>query len=135
MSGVQAEFIDTQDVQLTNVSDGVTYDQLENVRISRKHVTSFHQLTSDEVDKNFSLTDIMIEGDIIATSSELALLKTLSTMVNAQLPIRNYTVLFTDQSGTPTSYNGDGFLSIFDPVDSGEGALTWHFVLEMRAMA
>ena len=134
MSGVQAEFIDTQDVTLTNISDGVTYDQLENVRVSTRHVTSFHQLSDDTVDKNFSLADITIEGDIIATSSEFALLKTLNTMVNAQLPIRNYTVLFTDQSGTPTSYNGDGFLAVFEPVDSGDGAITWHFVLQMRAL-
>lgn len=134
MSGVQAEFIDTQDVTLTNISDGVTYDQLENVRVSTRHVTSFHQLSDDTVDKNFSLADVTIEGDIIATSSEFALLKTLSTMVNAQLPIRNYTVLFTDQSGTPTSYNGDGFLAVFEPVDSGDGSLTWHFVLQMRAL-
>lgn len=134
MSGIQDNFIDTQDVSLTNTTDGVTYTQLENVRIGRRHATSFHQLTDDTVDKNFSLADIIIEGDIIATSPQLALLKTLSTMVNAQLPIRNYTVMFVDQSGTPTTYTGSGFLAVFDPIDSGESAVTWHFILEMRAL-
>ncbi len=134
MSGVQANFVDTQDVSLTNISDGITYTQLENVRIAINHATSFHQLSDNTVDKNFSLADVTIEGDIIMTNPELALLKVLSTMVNAQLPIRNYTVLFTDQSGTLTSYNGDGFLAVFEPVDSGESALTWHFVLQMRAI-
>ncbi len=134
MSGVQEEFIDTQDVSLTNVSDGITYTQLENVRISIRHSPSMHQLTDDTVDKNFSLADAIIEGDIIATSQELGLLKTLSTMINAQLPIRSWQVVFFDQSGTVTGYVGDGFLAVFEPIDSGESSVTWHFVLQMRAL-
>lgn len=134
MSGLQEDFVDTQDVSITNVSDGITYTQLENVRISIRHAPSFHQLSDNTVDKNFSLADAIIEGDIIATSNELGLLKTLSTMVNAQLPIRSWQVVFFDQSGTVTGYVGDGFLAVFEPVDSGESAVTWHFVLQMRAL-
>ena len=135
MSGVQANFVDTQDVRLTNISDGISYTQLENVKISKKHVRTLHQLTDDTVDKNFSLTDAIIEGDIIMTQPEFALLKTLSTPVNAQLPIRNYTLLYTDQSGNPASFNGDGFLAVFETTDPGDGAVTWHFVLEMRSVS
>lgn len=134
MSGVQGDFIDTQDVALTNVSDGITYTQLENVRISKIHNKSFHQLSDDTVDKNFSLADAIIEGDIIATSQELGLLKTLSRMVNAQLPIRDWQVTYIDQSQVITGFVGEGFLAMFEPIDSGEGAVTWHFVLQMRSL-
>lgn len=135
MSGLQANFVDTQDVSLTNNDDAVTYNQLENVRVGIRHQTSYHQLTSDVVDKNFSLADIVIEGDIVATNPELALLKTLSTMVNAQLPSRNWTVTYVDQSGTTVTYTGLGYLSVFEPIDDGEGAVTWRFRLDMRTIA
>jgi hypothetical protein len=134
MSGIQDNFVDTQDVSLTNNTNAVTYTQLENVRVSKRHNKSFHQLTDNLVDKNFSLTDVTIEGDIVATNPELALLKTLSTMVNAQLPLRSWTVSYTDQSGTVVDFTGDGYLAVFDAIDNGESAVTWHFVLEMRSV-
>ena len=130
--GNRANYVDTQDVSLTVSVEGFTFTQVTNVRINREHNVTTHYLTDDTVERIANLEIPLIEGDVILTPPQTIFWNLLlETDSQGLLIVRNWTLTFTDQSGSEANYTlTSGKITQFYAIDSGLGASTHHFVIE-----
>lgn len=129
--GTKANFVDTQDVELRNVTDALIYRQVFNLYYDIDHAMDINYLRDSQVEKLFDLSNIAVEGDMLVTQPEIAALITLSTPVLDQLPRRQWRVTVTDQSNNSTQFNlSNAVLRSFRMVDPGAGLANWHFRIE-----
>lgn len=129
--GDESGFVDTQGLEVENVTDGLIYDQVLSVSpADADHNMNFHQLTNDTVDKTFSLTNAAFDVVMMVTQPELAALVNLAIPVQAQLAIKNWAVSITDQSNRTTILSGDAAMKEFKILDTGLGAVQLQIRLE-----
>lgn len=129
--GDESGFVDTQGLEVENVTDGLIYDQVLSVSpADADHNMNFHQLTNDTVDKTFSLTNAAFDVIMMVTQPELAALVNLAIPVQAQLAIKNWAVSITDQSNRTTILSGDAAMKEFKIIDTGLGAVQLQIRLE-----
>lgn len=120
--GVEANFVDTQGIQLENKTDGFIYQQSVVINaIDIFHAVKFHQLTNDNTEKLFSLTDAKITATMLVTIPEFAALFNLSLQTAAQSPQKEWRVTMTDQSANPATLEGFASISQFEVLDDGVG--------------
>ena len=86
--GSQANFVDTQQATLTNVTDSLTYIQITDQEINIDSTVTKHHLTDDTVDNVFDLYANYIQGNMWATTSEWAALVNLTVNVNGVRPTK-----------------------------------------------
>jgi len=129
--GVQANFIDTQDSILTNVSDSLTYSQLTDLILDIDSNVTKHQLTDDTIDNVFSLYMNSLQGNMWVTNPEWAALLALTVDVNGVRPSKVWTLTWTDQSNTVVSTAFNGQMKTLRVIDSGIGAIKLFFRLEL----
>ena len=129
--GAQANFVDTQDSILTNLTDALTYDQLTDLVLDIDSDVIKHQLTDDKIDNVFSLRMNSLQGNMWITNPEWAALLTLTIDVNGVRPLKEWTITWTDQSNiiVTTAFNAQ--MKTLRPIDSGIGALQLFFRLEL----
>jgi len=129
--GEQSGFVDTQGIEVENVTDGLIYEQVLSVTPANiDHSMNFHQLTNDAVEKTFALTNAAFDVVMMVTIPELPLLLNLTIPVVAQLPNRNWSVSLTDQSNRTTILSGDAIVKNIRILDTGLGSVQISFSLE-----
>ena len=137
--GSRINYVDTQDVSLEVGTENQIFTQVTNVRINREHNVTTHYLTDDTVERIANLEIPSIEGDVVLTTPQITIWNTLLTTtvhvedvtVGGLLPVRDWTLTFTDQDNNPASYVlTSGKVTQFYAIDSGLGAATHHFVIE-----
>lgn len=133
--GDRDEFIDTQGVALTNVTDNKEYIQSLTVTPVIAHGTDFNQLTNDTIDKLFSLTDPKFLVSMVATTTEFAQLLALTVPIAATLTSKTWKIDYTDAKNGKTTLTGIATISNMRPVDAGAGDVILEFVLDFTTMA
>jgi len=134
--GTEANFIDTQDVSVENVTDGNIYTQVLAVQpYELDHKVEINYLTNDAVEKLFSMTDAKVEVRLALTEPEYVALATLAIPVGATLPLKNWRVTFTSQSGNPATISGEASMANFKHLDTGLGLVEVVFRLEFMSGA
>ena len=129
--GDEAGFVDTQGLEVENVTDGLIYDQVLSVSPADvDHNMNFHQLTNDTVDKTFSLTNAAFDIVMMVTQPELGALLNLAVPVQAELATRVWAVSITDQSNRTTLLSGEAGMKEFKILDTGLGAVQLSIRLE-----
>lgn len=132
--GIPQNFVDTQDVSLTNVTDSLTYLQLTDVIPDITSTVTKHQLTDDTIDNVFSLRMNSIQGNMVLTTPQLAALVTLTVDVAGVRPLRIWTVAFTGAGGLSTSLVFEAQLKELRPIDDGSDSVRMFFRLEATAV-
>ena len=133
--GVPQNFVDTQDVSLENVSDGLIYPQLTDVNFTVDSNIEKNQLTDDRIDNVFSLRMISIEGNMVVTNPEWTALLALTVDVNGIRPVKIWQVSWTDATGTTVSTAFNGQMQTLQPIDSGLGSVTLFFRIQSDEVA
>jgi len=128
--GTQSTFIDTQDSNLTNLTDSKTYTQLTDLMLDIDSNVTKHHLTDDTVDNVFDLYANGIQGNMWVTTGEWADLVTLTIDVDGVRPIKIWTLQWGDQSGNTKDTSINGQLKTLRPIDSGIGAVQLFFRIE-----
>lgn len=133
-TGLPKDFVDTQDVSLTNVTDGLTYLQLTDVVPEITSTVTKHQLTDDSIDNVFSLRLNAIQGNMVLTTPQLAALVQLTLDVAGVRPLKIWTAKFIAASGLSTSLVFEAQLKDLRPIDDGSDAVRMFFRLEATAV-
>lgn len=128
--GNPANFVDTQDVSLTNLSDSKTYLQLTDVYFDIDSTVEKNQLTDDTIDNVFSLYMNFIEGNMRVTTSEWADLITLTKDVSGIRPVKLWQVKWIDATNKSKTTSFNGQLKTLRPTDSGLGVVNLFFRIE-----
>jgi len=129
-TGSPDNFVDTQDVSLTNVTDSLTYAQLTDVIPEISSDVTKHHLTDDTIDNVFSLRLNSIQGNMVLTTPQLAALIVLTVDVSGVRPKRIWAVSFTDASGSSITISFVAQLKDLRPTDDGSDAVRMFFRLE-----
>lgn len=124
--GSQANFVDTQDVSLTNLTDNLTYTQLTDVQLILTKMVNKHQLTDDTIDNMFSLRMVSMRANIVLTNPEIATLLTLYSSSVSKIWIIEY----IDFSNTSIKLTVNGQIKDFHIIDSGDSAIRAFIHLE-----
>jgi len=128
--GVQDNFVDTQKITLTNLTDALTYIQITDFETNIDSNVTKHHLTDDTVDNVFDLYDNYIQGNMWATTPQWAALVTLTVDVDGVRPSRIWQVSETDQSNSNVTTSINGQLKTLRKIDRGIGAVQLFFRIE-----
>ncbi len=129
--GLPANYVDTQDVNLTNVSDSLTYRQLLGIRLEITRTVTKRYLTDDRIENLTSMRQISMTGDMILTQPEVAALIVL-TGTGAAAPVSKlWKIDYVDASNNNVNMTINGQLITFEPNDDGLGVVTANFRLEV----
>ena len=129
-AGLQANFVDTQQITLTNITDSLTYIQITDFETNIDSNVIKHHLTDDIVDNVFGLYGNYIQGNMWATTPQWAALVTLTKDVSGIRPVKVWQVLETDQSTNPITTSINGQLKTLRKIDTGIGAVKLFFRIE-----
>lgn len=125
--GLISNTVDTQDVSLENVTDGLIYSQLRNVIVDIDRNVTKHQLTDDSIDNMYTLFMNSIQGNILLTTLEISGLVALAV----SLATKTWKVEYTDADKNSRSISFVAQLKIFRPEDTGDrGPVEFFFRLE-----
>ncbi len=128
--GVQANFVDTQDSVLTNLTDSLTYDQLTDLVPDIDSTVTKHQLTDDTIDNVFSLRMNSLQGNMWVTNPQWDALEILTIDVSGVRPKKTWNLVWTDQSNTVKTTAFIAQMKTLRPVDTGIAAVKLFFRLE-----
>ena len=132
--GTPANFVDTQKMQVENVTDSLIYTQVLQVMPAEiDHSMEINFRTDDFVEKLYSLENVAYEIRMLVTEPEYVALTNLAIMTNAQLPIKTWTLTMTSQSNLPATLTGEARMRRIRLIDPGIGALEIAFRLEFES--
>ncbi len=132
--GFYSEFVDTQNVIITNVDDGITYRQAMTVLpFGIRHEIVEHHLTTEYVEKLSSLDSVSVPITAILTRPDLAGIMSLALVTNGKLPIREWKVNFVDFKDNATNISGKAKVFEFNILDKGEDIVTVAWRLEFES--
>ena len=128
--GVEANFVDTQRVSLTNTSDSNTYTQVTNVIFNLDRSVRKRQLTDDTIDNLFSGYDNFFEGDMVLTTPQYNALQQLTILSNGTLLTKIWELKYTDFSNSILTITINGQMKSLPIIDVGLGTVKVHFRIE-----
>ena len=131
--GSRINYVDTQNVSLNVSDENLTFTQVTNVKINRERNVDTNYLTNDTVERVSNLEMPSIEGDVVLTVPQIPQWNVYltPTVDSGVLPTREWTIKFTDQTGTSATYVlNSAKVTQFYAIDSGLGAATHRFVIE-----
>ncbi len=132
--GIYGEFVDTQDVVLDNITDGIIYDQVKTIApFQIEHDVTEHNTCTGFVEKLASLDNVRLECRAILTEPDLPALLILSLAVNGQLPIKQWRASFTSYSNATATVTGFAKMFNFKIVDRGVDVVMVEFTLEFES--
>lgn len=133
-SGVFQAFVDTQDVTLDNLTDGLIYTQVKTITpFEITHEVTEHETCTGFVEKLTTLDNVSLECRAILTETELPALMTLGLVVNSKLPIKNWRVSFKSFNNFTASVTGLAKLFNFKILDRGIDVVMVEFRLEFES--
>lgn len=124
--GLTSDFVDTQDVSLTNVTDNLTYKKLTDVILDMNKNLEKNQLTDNTVDNLYSLFMNGIEGNIRLTTLELDAWTAL--FISSETKV--WQVSYTDADNDTKSISFNAEVKTFRLIDFGLGWVNQFFRLE-----
>jgi hypothetical protein len=132
--GTYGEFVDTQDVQLDNVTDGIIYTQVKTILpFEVDHDITEHNTCTGYVEKLTSLDNVRLQCRAILTEPDLPALMTLSLVVNSKLPLRLWIVSLRSFSNLTNLITGDAKMFNFKILDRGVDVVLVEFTLEFES--
>jgi len=132
--GIYGEFVDTQDVILDNLTDGIIYDQVKTIApFEIEHDITEHHTCTGFVEKLSTLDNARLECRAILTEPDLPALLILSLIVNSQLPIKQWRVSFTSFSNQTARVTGFAKMFNFKIVDRGVDVVIVEFTLQFES--
>ena len=133
-SGVFAAFVDTQDVVLDNLTDGLIYTQVKTIMpFEILHDMVEHNTCTGFVEKLTSLDNVKLECRAILTETELPALMTLSLVVSSKLLVKQWRVTFTSFNSLSASITGRAKMFNFKVIDRGIDVVMVEFTLEFES--
>ncbi len=132
--GLFGEFVDTQDVILDNLTDGIIYTQVKTIMpFEIAHDMEEHHTCTGFVEKLTSLDGVRLECRAILTEPDLPALMTLSLVVSSKLPIKQWRVSFISFSNLTATITGEAKMFNFKVVDRGVDVVMVEFTLEFES--
>ncbi len=132
--GIYGEFVDTQDVQLDNVTDGIIYTQVKTILpFEVDHEVTEHNTCTGYVEKLTSLDNVKLQCRAILTEPDLPALMSLSLVVNSKLPLRLWIVSLRSFSNLTNLITGDAKMFNFKILDRGVDVVLVEFTLEFES--
>lgn len=133
--GVPADYVDTQDVVVTNQTDSLTYDQVTNVRFFVDTPYTYRQRSDSVLELLSDLRRQAFEFDIMLTEPEVVALYDLTTPVNNIVPIKSWSIVMTDEGGSAATITGSGILAKLEFVDEGIGSMKYNLRIVFQTEA
>ncbi len=132
--GTYNEFVDTQDIILDNLTDGIIYDQVKTITpFEIEHDMVEHHTATGYVEKLSSLDGVKLECRAILTEPDLPALMTLGLVTNSKLPVKQWRVSFTSFSNLTATVTGFAKLFNFKIIDRGVDVVMVEFRLEFES--
>ena len=132
--GLFESFVDTQDVELNNLTDGKIYTQVKTIiPFELKHDITIHETCTGFMEKLTTLDNVSLECRAILTETELPALMTLSLQVSSKLLVKNWRVTFTSFSNLAASITGKAKMFNFKILDRGIDVVMVEFTLEFES--
>lgn len=133
-TGVYDEFVDTQDVTLDNLTDGLIYTQVKTIiPFEIDHDMIEHHTCTGYVEKLTSLDGVKLECRAILTELGLPALMTLSLVTNNQLPIKQWRVSLKSFNTLTSTVTGFAKMFNFKIIDRGVDVVLVEFRLEFES--
>jgi len=128
------DFVDTQDVTLDNLTDGLIYTQVKAIMpFEVEHDMVEHHTCTGFVEKLTSLDGVKLECRAILTEPQLPALMTLSLVVSDKLPIKNWRVTFSSFDALGATIDGEAKMFNFKVIDRGVDVVMVEFRLEFES--
>ncbi len=132
--GFYSEFVDTQNVIVTNVSDGITYRQAMTVLpFGIRHEIVEHHLTTEYIEKLSSLDSVSVPITAILTQPDLKPLMQLALVINAKIQVKTWKINFVDFKDNARDISGKAKMFDFNILDKGEDIVTVAWRLEFES--
>jgi len=141
IKGEPSDFVDTQGFSVKfkepdPSNDTTEYRQVLSIAPAKiENAVDFNQLTSNTVEKLFSLTDAAFEIVMMVTQPEIQELLNLTFPVDAQIATRFWSITLTSVSGGSTVIEGTAAISKFNITDAGVGFATIEMTLDFESSA
>jgi hypothetical protein len=135
MAGIPVDYIDTQDITITNTTDAISYDQATNIRFYIQAALTRRQRTDSIFENLWDLVTPAVEADIMVTQPEIAALVALTAQTNNEPPVRSWAVAMSDEGGTTTTLSGSAQLARLQFIDEGIGGVKYNIRLEYSESA
>jgi hypothetical protein len=131
--GTYANFVDTQDVTLNNLTDGDIYTQAKTIIPNISHEMVEHHLTTGYVEKLASLDSVTLPVTAILTEPELPPLMVLALDDDGRLDVKQWQIKYTSFSNNFTTLTGWAKLFNLRIIDRGIDVVEVAFDLEFES--
>lgn len=132
--GLFSEFVDTQDVELENITDGIIYTQVKTILpFEVSHQITEHNTCTGFVEKLTTLDNVRLDCRAILSEPDLPALMTLSLVVNSKLPLKLWIVSLRSFSNLTNLISGDAKMFNFKILDRGADVVLVEFTLEFES--
>ena len=132
--GSYDNFVDTQDVILDNLTDGLIYLQVKTILpFEVLHDMVEHNTCTGFVEKLTSLDNVRLVCRAILTEPQFPALMTLSLVVGSKLPIKNWRVTMSAFNNLATLITGEAKMFNFKVIDRGVDVVMVEFTLEFES--
>lgn len=108
LEGDIAEVISSQGIELHNVTDNKNYRQLFNLQFGTNRKMTQKTKSDATIDYVEGISQIIIEGDILVTTPQIAELLLLTTLTTRQIPVKSWRLKTTDRSKTNATLTING---------------------------
>ena len=132
--GLFSGFVDTQDVVLDNLTDGLIYNQVKTVMpFEIDHEITEHNTCTGFVEKLTSLDGVKLDCRAILTEPQLPALMSLSLVVSSKLPVKQWRVSLRSFSQLTNLITGRAKMFNFKILDRGIDVVMVDFTLQFES--
>jgi len=128
------DFIDTQNILLRNITDGVTYTQAVQVNANFEADLTRRQLTNDTFENLWDLLHGTYEAEIMVTQPQVAALIALMVQTNNQPPVKVWRITIVSDIGSTTTISGSAQLGKLKFLDEGIGSMKYAIRLDFTSV-
>ena len=129
------DFIDTQNVNIRNVTDNVTYSQATQISAEFESELTRRQLTNNEFENLWDLLHGTYEAEIMVTQPQVADLILLIKQTNNQPPTKVWRIIMVSDSNQQVIIQGSAQLGKLRFVDNNEASMTYSIRLDFSSVA
>jgi hypothetical protein len=128
------DFVDTQNINLRNVTDNVTYTQATQISADFEANLTRRQLTNNQFENLWDLLHGTYEAEVMLTQSEVSDLILLMTQTNNQPPTKTWRIIMVSDDNQSIIIEGIAQLGKLKFIDSGEGSMIYALRLDFASV-
>lgn len=128
------DFVDTQNILLRNLTDGVTYTQATEIKANFEADLTRRQLTNNEFENLWDLLHGTYEAEIMVTTGQVVALIALMQQTNNQPPTKTWRITMVSDIGSTTTIEGSAQLGKLRFVDEGIGSMKYAIRLDFTSV-